>query len=228
MTQQKTAEVLKAAIFPLAFTVFLWIIHIMKETIHWPNGSLGLLPRDLRGLQGIIFAPIIHGDWSHLIKNSIIFIVLSLILFVFYKRVALKSFFFIYVLTGVLVWLFGRHVYHIGASGVVYGLIAFIFWTGIFRRNIKSIILALIILFMYSPMFAGILPNQPGISWESHLLGAIAGIFVSWVFKNEIEQDEEPVQYQLEESGTTYFFDRDVFSKTLSERKQEGHPTKSD
>jgi membrane associated rhomboid family serine protease len=119
------------------------------------------------------------------------------------------------------VWVFGRPVYHIGASGVVYGLIAFIFWTGIFRRNIKSVILALIMLFMYSPMFAGILPNQPGVSWESHLLGGIAGILVAWLFKNEIEQDEEPVESQLEDSGTEYFFNRDVFEKTLSERRHE-------
>jgi membrane associated rhomboid family serine protease len=221
MSDRKTAEVIKAILFPLGFTIFLWLIHIMKETIGWPNGSLGLYPRNLKGLQGIMFAPILHGDWTHLLKNSITLIVSSLMLFVFYKRVALKSFTFIYILTGVLVWIFGRQVFHIGASGVVYGLISFIFWTGLFRRNIKSIILALIILFMYSPMFEGILPNQPGISWESHLLGAIAGIFVAWVFKNEIELDEEPVVYQLEESGTEYFFDQDVFEKTRAEKQQD-------
>lgn len=221
MSSSKSAEILRAAIFPVGFTIFLWLVHLLKETIHWPNGSLGLFPRRISGLQGLIFAPIIHGDWGHLIRNSVTFIVLCFILFAFYRRVALKSFFLIYMLTGVLVWFFGRPVYHIGASGVVYGLIAFIFWTGIFRRNIKSIILALIILFMYSPMFAGILPNQPGVSWESHLLGAIAGIIVAWFFKNEIEKDEEPVEYKLEESGDEYFFNRDIFEKTLSDRKQE-------
>lgn len=221
MSDRKTAEIIKATLFPIGFTLFLWLVHIMKETTGWPNGSLGLYPRNLKGLQGIMFAPLIHGDWSHLLKNSITLIVSSLMLFVFYKRVALKSFTFIYILTGVLVWIFGRQVFHIGASGVVYGLISFIFWTGLFRRNIKSIILALIILFMYSPMFEGILPNQPGISWESHLLGAVAGIFVAWVFKNEIELDEEPVEYQLEESGTEYFLDRNVFEKTLAEKQQD-------
>lgn len=221
MSRSKPAELIQAAIFPLGFTVFLWLVHLLKEATNWPNGSMGLFPRKLSGLQGILFAPLIHGDWGHLIRNSITFIALCFILFAFYKRVALKSFILIYVLTGVFVWVFGRPVYHIGASGVVYGLIAFIFWTGIFRRNIKSIILALIMLFMYSPMFAGILPNQPGVSWESHLLGGIAGILVAWLFKNEIEQDEEPVEYQLEDSGTEYFFDRDIFDKTRSERQRE-------
>lgn len=220
MTKRNLSDVLKAIAFPVAFTAVMWGMHILKVTTNWPNGRLGLYPRDFNGLQGILLAPLIHGDWGHLIRNSVIFVVLSILLFVFYKRVAYKSFFAIYILTGIAVWSFGRSVYHIGASGVVYGLIAFIFWTGIFRRNIKSIILALIILFMYGPMFTGILPNQPGISWESHLLGAVAGIIVAWIFKNEIEQDEEPVEYQLDEAGTDYFLDRSVFEKTRAEREQ--------
>ena len=218
MASRNFKEVLQAIAFPVGFTVFMWILHILNVTINWPNGRLGLFPRDFSGLKGILFAPVIHGDWGHLIKNSVIFIVLSILLFVFYKRVAQKSFWAIYFLTGIAVWAFGRPVYHIGASGVVYGLVAFIFWTGIFRRNIKSIILALIILFMYGPMFTGILPDQPGISWESHLLGALAGIVVAYVFKNEIEQDEEPVQYHLEEAGTEYFLDRNVFEQRRMDR----------
>ena len=120
--------------------------------------------------------------------------------------------------------MFGREVLHIGASGVIYGLISFIFWNGVFRRNIKSIVLALIILMLYSGMFLGVLPNQPGISWESHLIGAIVGIIVSFMFRHEVEKDEIPT-YQvdvedahlLDEEGE-YFLDRDTFSKTRNER----------
>jgi len=93
--------------------------------------------------------------------------------------VGMTSFFMIYIITGFSVWLFGRSVYHIGASGVVYGLISFIFWSGVFRRNLKSIVLALIVIILYSGYLGGIVPNKEGISWESHLLGGIVGIVVA-------------------------------------------------
>ena len=171
-------------------------------------------------MKGIITAPLIHGDWNHLVSNTLPLLALGLLIFVFYKKVALKSFALIYLLTGIAVWLFGRNVFHIGASGVVYGLVSFVFWSGIFRRNVKSIVLALIILIMYSGYFLGVVPGQEGISWESHLLGALAGILVAYIFKNEIEQDEIPIVYQLEESNEP-FFEKDTFDKTREERERE-------
>jgi membrane associated rhomboid family serine protease len=159
----------------------------------------------------------------HLINNSVpLFVGLAMILF-FYKRVATRAIILIYLLTGLGVWMFGRTVLHIGASGVIYGFISFIFWNGIFRRNIKSIVLALIILMLYSGMFLGILPNQPGISWESHLIGAIVGILVSFIFRQQLESDEarfveedEPVYIQ--DADEDFFLDRDTFEKTKSQR----------
>ena len=129
----------------------------------------------------------------------------------------------IYILTGLSVWIFGRRVFHIGASGVVYGLVAFVFWMGIFRRSIKSIILALIVTVLYSGYFFGILPNQEGISWESHLLGGIVGIFTAYWFKEQIEADElpPPPSWANEPTDKSYFLDRDAFEKTKAEREQE-------
>jgi len=134
----------------------------------------------------------------------------------------------IYLLTGLAVWGFARPVFHIGASGVVYGFVSFIFWTGIFRRNIKSIVLALIVTFLYSGYIMGILPNQEGISWESHLLGGIVGIFTSYWYKDEIEVDEEeavPSWEQDRQAGIVeeeqFFLKRDAFEKTKQERIQE-------
>lgn len=126
----------------------------------------------------------------------------------------------VYFLTGAAVWMFGRSVYHIGASGVVYGLISFIFWSGVFRRNIKSIVLALIVTILYAGYLEGIVPMKEGVSWESHLLGAIAGIFVAFFLKGLIERDEEirdPWANESEEP-TAYFFPRDVFEMTRAER----------
>jgi len=141
----------------------------------------------------------------------------------FYRKVAFSSIFLIYLLTGIGVWAFGRaHVFHIGASGVVYGLVSFVFWTGIFRRNLKSVVLALMVTILYSGYFLGILPNQEGISWESHLIGGIVGILVAFLFKNSIEIDEHKEDPWLnEDEKPDYFLPRDIFEKTKEERKRE-------
>lgn len=171
---------------------------------------------------GIFTSPFIHGDWQHLFSNILPFFMLSFVIFYFYQRVAVGSFVLIYVLTGFMVWFLARPVYHIGASGVVYGLVSFVFWLGIFRRNIKSIVLALSVLTLYSGYFLGIVPFKEGVSWESHLFGAIVGILIAFVFKGMIEPDE-----QVKESPWTndiserayYFFPRDIFDKTREERR---------
>lgn len=123
------------------------------------------------------------------------------------------TFLTIYVLTGLAVWLFGRQVYHIGASGVVYGLISFVFWSGVFRKNFKSIVLSLVIIILYSGYIEGVLPGEKGISWESHLLGAIVGVFVSFLVRNVKDEHEleERASYEDENYEEKYFFDRDVF-----------------
>jgi membrane associated rhomboid family serine protease len=187
-------------------------------------GWLGVYPRHEFGIKGIFLSPFIHSqDIMHLINNSVpLFVGMAMILF-FYKRVAARAIILIYLLTGLGVWIFGRSVLHIGASGVIYGLISFIFWNGIFRRNMKSIVLALIILMLYSGMFLGVLPNQPGISWESHLIGAIVGILVSFIFRQQLESDEARVIEEdepryIQDPDEDFFLDRDTFEKTKSQR----------
>jgi membrane associated rhomboid family serine protease len=208
---------------PLALIVILWVIQLFQYVTGIGLGQFGIFPRHPVGLRGIILSPFIHAsqDLMHLINNSIpLFVSMSIILF-FYRKIAWKSIFTIYLLTGFFVWLFGRSVLHIGASGVVYGLVAFIFWNGIFRRNIKSIVLALIITLLYSGMFLGILPNQPGISWESHLIGAFVGVAVSYYYRNHLEIDEEKYLMAEEDAREDFFLDRDVFEKTKVERDSE-------
>lgn len=140
---------------------------------------------------------------------------LGAIIFWFYPRIAIKSFIWIYLLSGLGVWFFAApYTYHIGASGIVYGMVSLVFWSGIFRRNIKSIVLALIILVLYAGYFGGIVPGKEGISWESHLLGAIAGIVLAWIYRSDIEQDEIPLAIdEEEEEEKDYFLPRDVFER---------------
>lgn len=197
---------------PFLFLAILWGVQVVQYLSGINLGYLGIYPRDSSGLWGILLAPMIHGGFGHLISNSIPLLMLSILILLFYRRIALPSMLLIYVLTGVLVWVFGRPVYHIGASGVVYGLVAFVFWNGVFRRNVKSIALAGVVLFYYGSMFAGILPGQEGISWESHLLGAGAGIFVSFAYKKRMERDEVRLEPPPEEAPR-YFLDRDIFNQ---------------
>ncbi len=216
-------KVINSVRYPIYFILLIWGIHLFQFLTPFDFSYLGTYPRTSFGLRGVVFSPLLHSDFSHLINNSIPFFALSSLIFFFFPRVAWKSILMIYVLTGLAVWGFGRSVFHIGASGVVYGLVAFVCWTGIFRRNIKSIVLSLIVGFYYSGMFLGILPNQEGISWESHLLGGLVGIFVAYWFRYQIETDEKPERYSWEDEPqeTSFFLKRDTFDKTKEERRRE-------
>lgn len=218
---KKTLNELFAIIkVPLILVGILWIVHIIKITTSIPIGYYGIFPREVSGLRGIVFAPMIHGDFQHLISNSVPMLVLTTIISYFYRKVAVPSFVLIYVLTGFAVWMFARRSYHIGASGVVYGLVSFVFWSGVFRRNLRSIVLALIVTILYSGYFAGILPTKEGISWESHLFGAIAGLMVAFLLKGIVEDDDIKRDPWADEAGEEeqYFLPRDTFLMTKRER----------
>ena len=200
------------------------VVLIVAELFSIELGWLGILPRHITGLKGILFAPLVHDDFAHLFYNSMPLMVLVGMISFFYRKVALKSIAMMYVLTGTAVWLFAREVFHIGASGVVYALVSFVFFSGLFRRNVKSIILALIVTILYSGMVTGIFPNKEGISWESHLFGALVGLYVAYFYKNMIEQDSAGTESPwvrkekfVEEEGK-YFLDRNTFDMTKDER----------
>jgi membrane associated rhomboid family serine protease len=220
--KEKTIDIIRALRFPITFVVALWVIHTLSLVIGVRLGFLGVLPREWYGLAGVFTAPLIHGDWQHLISNTVPLAALSTVMFLFYRRVAVKGFLLIYLLSGIGVWLFARpYTHHIGASGVVYGLISFVFWSGVFRRNFRSIVLALVVLIMYSGYFPGIVPGEAGVSWESHLFGAFSGILIAWVFKDRIEPDEVTRPYEDSGDPERYFLPRDTFERTLSERERE-------
>lgn len=226
---QKLAQ---SFIWPFRFVVLVWVITLVQTFTPLNFTWLGVFPGKLFGLKGVFFMPLIHGDIAHVLSNSLPFLVLGTLILFFYKKVAWRAFFMIYVLSGLAVWLsgfipflFGSPGYHVGASGVIYGMAAFVFWTGIFRRNIKSIALALIVAFYYGSMIWGIFPGDEAISWQGHLLGAVAGIFAALWYKDDKEEDEQPKKYSWEEEPKNieepYFFDRDLFDKTKQERARE-------
>lgn len=203
---------------PLIFPVLLWIIHLVSVIIHQDLSKLGLLPRKPVGLLGIFTSPLIHGDFSHLISNTFPLIILGWIIFNFYKKISYLLFFFIYLLTGILVWIFARQVYHIGASGIVYGFVSFLFFSGIFRRDNKSIALALVITFLYGGLVWGILPGLEGISWESHLFGGITGLIAAYLFRKidppskKYDWEDDPDDFDVKDLEVSYDPEKNKFN----------------
>lgn len=180
---------------PLTFPLILVLIHLVSVIVNVYPYKLGILPRNLSNLIGIFTAPLIHSDFSHLISNAFPLSIMGLGIFYFYPKAAYKVFVFVYFCTGLLVWLFAREVYHVGASGIVYAFVSYLFFSGIFRRDIKSITLSLIVVFLYGGLVWGILPGQKGISWESHLFGAITGFIAAFIFRKS-----DPIRrYQWED-----------------------------
>ncbi len=182
---------------PLYFVGVLWVIKLFEVITSINLGYFGVLPRTIDGLIGILTYPLIHGDFLHLFNNSVPLIILGFITFYSYKSVAHKVLPFIWASSGILVWLFARQDYHIGASGVVYGLAFFIAFSGLFRKDLKSVALALFVVFWYGGIIWGLLPIQSGVSWEGHLFGAIAGLFCAYRYKGvdlpeKFEWNEEP------------------------------------
>ena len=173
----------------------LWLVKLFEIEFGFDFSILGILPRELTGLRGIIFSPLIHSNIEHLAANSLPFLVLNFSLFFFYRKSAYAIFTLIYVFSGVFVWIGGREALHIGASGVIYGLVAFLFLSGVISHNIRLLTISLIVIFLYGGMFWGIFPVKPEISWESHLWGGLSGFVLAWLYRKsaptvEAENDE--------------------------------------
>lgn len=207
---------------PATFVIFIWVLHLLKTITGQSWTQFGIYSQELDGIKGILFSPLIHGDWLHLASNSLPFFITGSMMMLFYPSVAPRAFVMMYFMTGFMVWLFARTgVYHIGASGVVYAMVSFLFWSGLFRRSPRAMFIALSILALYGGMFEGISPNQPGVSWESHLLGGLVGIFVAYYFKSDLEEDELPQKkwVTVPYDERPYFLARDTFEMTKEERR---------
>ncbi len=170
--------------YALGFIAILWAAKLIEWLLSADFGVYGIYPRTLTGTVGILVSPLIHGDFTHLFSNTLPLVFLGVGVVFFYRKVAVDVFFLIYLFTGISVWFVARQAYHIGASGIIYGLVSFLFFSGLMRKDLKSVTVSLVVLFMYSGMLQGIFPNSPGISWESHLLGAVVGFGCAILFRN--------------------------------------------
>lgn len=161
---------------PLRLCFLMWAIYAIESFLRIDLGYLGIYPRDLFGLVGVVMAPLLHGNFNHLFSNTLPLLVLGGSLFFFYPRIATRVFIQSYFFTNLLVWVFGRPFYHIGASGLIYALASFMVFYGFFSRNFRSVVISASTIFLYGGMAHGLFSFDQRISWESHLLGAVVGL----------------------------------------------------
>lgn len=189
----------------IVFVVLVWLAFFVEYTGVSSGGSLfggslprlGILPGTVDGLPGIIFSPFIHSSFSHLLSNTLPLLILIWFLFYFYSKIAFGAFACLWLSSGFLTWIIGRGVYHVGASGLVFALLFFLFFSGIFRKYIPLVAVSLIVAFIYGSTIWSIFPItemvDASISWEGHLSGAISGFILALVFRKQGPQKPEVV-----------------------------------
>jgi membrane associated rhomboid family serine protease len=225
---QEKQKLIQSFFLPMLFVVLLWIIKLGEMAAQLNLGFLGVYPRNPEGLIGILTSPLIHADLKHLFANSVPLLVLGASLFYFYRELAVKTFLLIYLITGICVWAGGREAYHIGASGVVYGLASFLFLSGIIRRDGKLLAITLLVTFLYGSMVWGIFPEffpEKNISFESHFWGMAAGIILAVYFR-KIGPQRQKYEWESEEDDGVDGFHGDIDEKpadklTEADKKQE-------
>lgn len=172
--------------YPIAFVLIIWLVFWFEIRFGFDFTNFGIFPRTLSGLKGILFSPFIHSGIDHLYHNTIPLFVLSAAMFYFYKPIVWKVLGYGILLSGFLTWLIGRPAFHIGASGLIYVLVSFTFFKGIFAKYYRLIALSLLVVFLYGSMIWYTMPIKDGMSWEGHLSGLIAGILFALIFRKEI------------------------------------------
>lgn len=186
-----------------------------------------MLPRDLEGIKGVFSSVFIHGDLEHITSNSLPILVLGMLLFDFYKKIAKQAFIWIWIISGIWLWIGGRNSsenpnYHIGASTLIYGLSSFLFFSGILRKHKRLMVISALVVFLYGSITHGIFPIQQGISWEGHLFGAISGALVAYNYRKEGPRSSGYYWPKEEEEETTDNYWEENHTENL---KEENNPT---
>ncbi len=178
-------------LIPFLAILAIWMVYYIEIKFGLNFNKYGIYPKTFLGLRGVIFSPFIHSNATHLFNNSIPLGVMLGCLYYFYNKIATKVLLIGFVLTGILTWTFARPAYHIGASGVIYFLVSFIFFSGVFRKYYRLIALSLAVVFLYGSMVWYIFPIEQKISWEGHLSGFLIGFIVAYIYKNKGPKPEQ-------------------------------------
>jgi len=178
-SEQARANFRLAVKIALGFVALIWLIQLLNSGLALGLERFGVRPRQLGGLPGILLAPLLHGGFAHIIANSLPLLVLGTGMLHLYPNSAVRLLPAIYLGPGIAVWLFARGSVHVGASGLVYGLFSYIFVAGLIRRDKRAIAASLLVSFVYGTLVWGVLPIEPGVSWETHLAAALIGVVLA-------------------------------------------------
>jgi membrane associated rhomboid family serine protease len=208
-SEQARANFRLAVKISAGFVGLLWCIQLLNWALDLGPEAFGVRPRMLAGLPGILFAPLVHGGFAHLIANSLPMFVVGTAMLYLYPRGARIVLPAIYLGPGVAVWLFARGGVHVGASGLIYGLVSYIFVAGLIRRDRRAIAASLLVSFMYGALVWGVLPLEPGVSWETHLAAAAIGLVLAIALRGldvpprrrYTWEDEKEEEVEDEQSG---------------------------
>jgi len=203
-------------IVPTLLLILMWFVFFIENSFNVDLTPHGILPRTLMGLQGLLFSPFLHGDLNHITNNSIPLFILTTALIYFYRDVSLKVLFYGILLSGLITWVIGRESYHIGASGLIYVLVSFIFFKGMMTQYYRLMALSLTVVMIYGGMIWYVFPEvDKQISWEGHLAGLITGFFFAIRFKTpdyikdiqynwekpDFNPEEDPFMKRFDENG---------------------------
>lgn len=181
---QSRANFGAASKLSLGFVILLWLVQALNVALDLELQRFGVQPRELAGLAGIFVAPLLHGGFGHLIANSVPLLVVGTAMLHLYPDASSRVLPAVYFGPGIAVWLFARDGIHVGASGLIYGLAAYVFVAGVIRRDRRAIAASLLVAFIYGSLAWGVLPVQPGVSWETHLAAALIGVALAVVLRH--------------------------------------------
>jgi membrane associated rhomboid family serine protease len=178
----------------------LWTIFVFDAVFGLGLGRFGLRPGAVAGLAGIVTAPLLHGSFQHLLSNTIPLLVSLTAILYLYPTSSVRVIPLLWLGSGALAWVIGRPTLHVGASGLIYGLLAYVFLSGILRRDMRGVSVSLLVGFLYGSMIWGVLPIRPHMSWELHLTGAVMGLLLAVLYR---QWDRIPVvRYDWEDDDS--------------------------
>ncbi|MBS1634650.1 MAG: rhomboid family intramembrane serine protease [Bacteroidetes bacterium] len=190
------------------FLLTCWGIFFLDEVYHLQVSEWGISPRTVKGLKGILFSPLIHGNLDHILSNSLPVLILGSLIFYFYKPIAWASIIWMWLISGLWLWVGGRNnedgtMYHIGASSLIYAFASFIFFSGVFRKRKQLMVISALVILLYGSITWAIFPFDLSISWEGHLSGLLAGLLVAYNYRKEGPQAQPFVWEEEDDDDDT-------------------------
>ena len=198
MNKLEKSKFIQALFIPVIFILIMWCVKIIELKLGVSFIQYGVFPNKINGLKGILCSPFIHQDYTHLINNTYPILILGGFLFFSYRKIAIQIFILLFFISGLFLWFIGRESFHIGASGIIYALSSFLFFSGLIRKNSNLSAVSLIVVFLYGSMFWGMIPSNTSVSWEGHFSGFLAGILLAIIYRKKGPKTKK-YQWEIDE-----------------------------